>query len=145
MRRLQALQQPPNPNPSSYSPPTPQQREPLREAKGTLTIGFYEKRRRKAGGYGYTFFGRGFNGGEHEEEEVCWERWSVAVELLPPPDWTGGVESEVDGLRRREVKSLEAAAMEIIQLAGEYKDHIPPITTTEENPFPYEIEIAAGS
>ena len=33
--------------------------------------------------------------------------------------------------------------MKAITLANSHKDHIPPITTTESNPFPYQICIGA--
>lgn len=36
-------------------------------------------------------------------------------------------------------RSLQKAAMKIVTIAGEERDHIPPITTTEANPFPYQI------
>jgi len=36
-------------------------------------------------------------------------------------------------------RSLQNAAMKIVTTAGEEKDHIPPITTSETNPFPYQI------
>ena len=43
-----------------------------------------------------------------------------------------------------ERESLRAAVMEIIRLAGEEKEHIPPITTSETNPFPYTVEVGLG-
>lgn len=36
-------------------------------------------------------------------------------------------------------KSLEKAAHKIIAIVNRDKDHIPPITTTDANPFPYHI------
>lgn len=36
-------------------------------------------------------------------------------------------------------KSLQKAAMKVVSIASEEKDHIPPITTNETNPFPYQI------
>lgn len=36
-------------------------------------------------------------------------------------------------------KSLEKAAHKIIGIVNRDKDHIPPITTTDANPFPYHI------
>lgn len=42
-------------------------------------------------------------------------------------------------------KAMEAmllkAAMKIVTTVNREKDHIPPITTTESNPFPYQIVI----
>ncbi len=35
--------------------------------------------------------------------------------------------------------------MKAVTLANAHKDHIPPITTTESNPFPYQINIGGSS
>lgn len=35
--------------------------------------------------------------------------------------------------------SLQKAAMKIVAIVNRDKDHIPPITTSEHNPFPYRI------
>jgi autophagy-related protein 101 len=37
--------------------------------------------------------------------------------------------------------TLQNTVMKIITLVNTHKDHIPPITTTESNPFPYQINI----
>jgi len=37
--------------------------------------------------------------------------------------------------------TLNNTVMKIITLVNAHKDHIPPITTTDSNPFPYEILI----
>ena len=36
-------------------------------------------------------------------------------------------------------KTLQQAAMKIITIVNRDKDHIPPITTSDANPFPYKI------
>jgi hypothetical protein len=36
---------------------------------------------------------------------------------------------------------LLKTAMKIVTTVNLYKDHIPPITTSETNPFPYQINI----
>lgn len=36
-------------------------------------------------------------------------------------------------------KSLQKTTMKIIDIVNRDKGHIPPITTTESNPFPYQI------
>ena len=36
-------------------------------------------------------------------------------------------------------KSLQKAAMKIVNIVNRDKDHIPPITTTDQNPFPYHV------
>jgi autophagy-related protein 101 len=38
-------------------------------------------------------------------------------------------------------KTLQKAAMKIVNIVNRDKDHIPPITTTETNPFPYQITV----
>jgi hypothetical protein len=38
-------------------------------------------------------------------------------------------------------KSLEKAAHKIISIVNRDKDHIPPITTTDANPFPYQVVV----
>lgn len=38
-------------------------------------------------------------------------------------------------------KSVEKAAYKIISIVNRDKDHIPPITTTDANPFPYQIVV----
>lgn len=37
--------------------------------------------------------------------------------------------------------TLLTTVMKIISSVNTYKDHIPPITTTEANPFPYSINV----
>lgn len=37
--------------------------------------------------------------------------------------------------------TLLTTVMKIITSVNTYKDHIPPITTTETNPFPYSITV----
>ncbi len=37
--------------------------------------------------------------------------------------------------------TLQKTAMKIITLVNRDKDHIPPITTSETNPFPFHIEL----
>jgi hypothetical protein len=44
-------------------------------------------------------------------------------------------------VRRAMEKSLQKTALKIINIVNRDKDHIPPITTTEMNPFPYQIAV----
>jgi autophagy-related protein 101 len=44
-------------------------------------------------------------------------------------------------VRRAMSKSLEKAAHKIIAIVNRDKDHIPPITTADANPFPYQIVV----
>jgi autophagy-related protein 101 len=60
---------------------------------------------------------------------------------IPPCVDNAGLTKETDVLkvRRAMTKSLEKAAHKIISIVNRDKDHIPPITTTDANPFPYQI------
>ena len=51
---------------------------PRSSVRGNLTVYFYEKKRRKAGG------GLGWFTGVKGEEDVCWEKWSLEVTLATP-------------------------------------------------------------
>lgn len=37
--------------------------------------------------------------------------------------------------------TLQKTALKIVAIVNEHKDHIPPITTSETNPFPYQINL----
>lgn len=44
-------------------------------------------------------------------------------------------------VRRAMESSLQKTAMKIVNIVNRDKDHIPPITTSEANPFPYRIVV----
>ncbi len=44
-------------------------------------------------------------------------------------------------VRKASETTLQNTVMKAITFANAHKDHIPPITTTESNPFPYQINI----
>jgi hypothetical protein len=44
-------------------------------------------------------------------------------------------------VRKAMESTLLATVMKIVTYVNTHKDHIPPITTTESNPFPYQIHI----
>lgn len=48
-------------------------------------------------------------------------------------------------VRKASETTLHNTIMKAITLANAHKDHIPPITTTESNPFPYQISIGGHS
>jgi autophagy-related protein 101 len=110
--------------------------------RGLMAVQFFEKKRRKA------WFTKG-------EEEVCWEQWTLDVTLATPRTesgmktlrlWCWDVTDDFTLLERAKVrKAMEAmlikAAMKIVTTVNREKDHIPPITTSEANPFPYQIVI----
>ncbi|KAK5244004.1 hypothetical protein LTR16_007742 [Cryomyces antarcticus] len=91
--------------------------------RGQVAIFFAEKRRRK------TYF-------QVKEEKTVWEQWLLNVTLATPR-----TETDVIKVRRAMEKSLQKAALKIIHIVNRDKDHIPPITTTDSNPFPYEIVV----
>ena len=35
--------------------------------------------------------------------------------------------------------TLQKSTMKVVTIVNQHKDHIPPITTSETNPFPYQI------
>ena len=37
--------------------------------------------------------------------------------------------------------TLASTIMKVVTLVNAHKDHIPPITTTESNPFPFQISV----
>ncbi|CAK7241034.1 MAG: hypothetical protein STHCBS139747_002491 [Sporothrix thermara] len=93
--------------------------------RGQISVQFFEKRRRK------TWLGMG--GGE---EDVCWESWTVKVTVAEPR-----TESERAKVRQAMESTLLAAVMKIVTSVNAHKDHIPPITTSEANPYPYQINV----
>ncbi|KAK3905840.1 hypothetical protein C8A05DRAFT_30338 [Staphylotrichum tortipilum] len=95
--------------------------------RGQITIQFLEKRRRKTW---YAMRG---------DDEVCWESWTVKVTVADPR-----TEGERAKVRRASETTLHNTIMKAVTLANAHKDHIPPITTTESNPFPYQIHIGGA-
>lgn len=88
---------------------------------------------------------------------MCWESWEIQFTVQKARagqrrryegDEDESEEEEVAGnaqaLARKSVKSLRRAIMAVVALAGEEKEHIPPITSAENNPFPYEIVVRTG-
>lgn len=119
--------------------------------RGQLAVHFFEKRRRKSGGLGW------FTGAGKGEEEVCWERWCLEVTIATPrteagefpspgqANGRGGFTAKDVTERAKVVKAmgstLQRTTMKIVTVVNKDKEHIPPITTSETNPFPYQIEL----
>ncbi|KIX93679.1 uncharacterized protein Z520_10585 [Fonsecaea multimorphosa CBS 102226] len=101
-------------------------------SRGEIVVRFYDRKRRKTG-ITTGWLGR-LGGGGQTEEEVCWEEWCVQVIVARP-------RSEADRIkvRRAMESSLQKTAMKIVAIVNRDKDHIPPITTSDQNPFPYRI------
>ncbi|EAQ91349.1 hypothetical protein CHGG_03284 [Chaetomium globosum CBS 148.51] len=95
--------------------------------RGQITIQFLEKRRRKTW---YAMRG---------DDEVCWESWTVKVTVADPR-----TEGERAKVRRASEKTLHNTIMKAVTLANAHKDHIPPITTSDSNPFPYQIHVSGA-
>lgn len=95
--------------------------------RGQLSLQFFEKRRKKT----YFAFGKA-------DEEVCWEQWNLDVTLAKPK-----TDSDIAKVREAMETSLHKAALKVMSVASEERDHIPPITTTESNPFPFQITIVS--
>lgn len=106
--------------------------------RGQIAVQFFEKRRRKA------WFTKG-------EEEVCWEQWTLDVTLAIPRTESGeflicslkpdcaDYKLERAKVRKAMETMLLKTVMKIVTTVNREKDHIPPITTSEANPFPYQI------
>ncbi|KAI1479027.1 hypothetical protein K445DRAFT_265135 [Daldinia sp. EC12] len=94
--------------------------------RGNISVQFFEKKRRKTW---YLPYGGG-------DEEVCWESWTVKVTVAEPR-----TESERAKVRKAMEQTLLTTVMKIVTCVNTHKDHIPPITTSEANPFPYQINV----
>ena len=68
------------------------------------------------------------------DEETVWENWVVDVTLT-------SARSEPEAVRnRRQMENhLQSAVLKVIQTVNRERNHIPPITTNDANPFPYQI------
>lgn len=95
--------------------------------RGRIAVEFYEKKRRRSGIWFGGLAGKG-------EEEVCWEVWNLDVTIATPR-----TESERAKVRKAMENMLQKAALKILAVVNREKDHIPPITTSDSNPFPYRI------
>ncbi|KAG8532104.1 uncharacterized protein KY384_003741 [Bacidia gigantensis] len=103
---------------------------PKSSIRGTLTVHFFEKKRRKgSSGLGWFTTAKG-------DEEICWEKWTLEVTLATPR-----TEDERIKVMRAIGSSLQKTAMNIVTIVNRDKEHIPLITTYESNPFPYSIDI----
>ncbi|KAI9881332.1 MAG: hypothetical protein M1830_003339 [Pleopsidium flavum] len=101
---------------------------PNSSVRGQIAVQFFEKKRRKGG--------LGWFGGGKGEEEICWEVWMLEITLATPR-----TEAERAKVRKAMEMTLQKTAMKIVTIVNRDRDHIPPITTSETNPFPYQITI----
>lgn len=101
---------------------SPQSSPPQAAGRGQIVVQFLEKKRRKG-----WFVAKA-------DEETVWENWVIDVSLTAARS-----ESEASRNRRTMENNLQKAAMRIITIANRDRTHIPPITTNDTNPFPYQI------
>jgi len=92
--------------------------------RGQIAVEFYERRSKNS------WFSK-------TEENVCWEQWLLDVTVLNPKS-----DSERAKARASIEHQLQKTVLEIITTASLRKDHIPPITTNDANPFPYQIIVS---
>ncbi|KAI0180816.1 DUF1649-domain-containing protein [Hypoxylon sp. FL1284] len=98
--------------------------------RGNVQVQFFEKKRRKAKSW---YMRAAYGGGD---EEVCWESWTVKVTVAEPR-----TDSERAKVRQAMEQTLLTTVMKIVTCVNTHKDHIPPITTSDSNPFPYQINV----
>ena len=121
---------------------------PKSSVRGSLVVEFFEKKRRKDGVLGWF--------GAKGEEGVCWESWCLEVTLATPKTEIGrplplGIPlggfptltafSERTKVTKAIGSTLQKTAMQVVTIVNRDKDHIPPLTTNEGNPFPFHIEV----
>lgn len=95
--------------------------------RAQIAVQFFEKRRRKSAWFGGL-------GGNRGDEEICWEVWSLDVTIATPK-----TEADRAKVRKAMENMLQKTAIKIVTIVNREKDHIPPITTSDTNPFPYQI------
>ncbi|KAG0200598.1 hypothetical protein BGX28_006394 [Mortierella sp. GBA30] len=95
--------------------------------KGQIGVMFYEKRTRRA------WF-------SSTSSEVCWEQWAITIHVV-----TNTNEKDKQRSIKLMEKALSSLFLSILRTVNERKDHIPPITTSEGNPFPYQIVIPTAA
>ena len=105
---------------SASTQPSPQYQP--KAGRGQLVLQFLEKKRKKG-----WFVAKA-------DEETVWENWILEVSLT-----SARSEPEASRNRKQMEKQLQNAAMKIVQIVNRERNHIPPITTNEANPFPYQI------
>ncbi|KAI9009968.1 hypothetical protein CLU79DRAFT_839776 [Phycomyces nitens] len=88
-----------------------------------MAVLFYEKRLKKNW---YQF--------SKSEELACWEQWSITLSIINPQ-----TETERYKAQRSVSRNLSQCLLDVLKMANDYKEHIPSITTTEGNPFPYQM------
>ncbi|KAF9182728.1 hypothetical protein BGZ51_004474 [Haplosporangium sp. Z 767] len=91
------------------------------QGKGQIGVLFYEKRTKRA------WF-------SSTSSEVCWEQWAITIHVV-----TNINEKDKQRSIKNMEKALSSLFLSILRTVNERKDHIPPITTSDGNPFPYQV------
>ncbi|CAI5757051.1 unnamed protein product [Candida verbasci] len=99
--------------------------------------------RRKSSGW---FGGSSRKDDKQLDRSNCWEIWLINVEILPmnkitPLPHPINTNYQLSPNIEKSRNSFESNLLKIYDLVDEYKDHIPPITSLDSAPFPYEINI----
>ncbi|KAJ1895864.1 hypothetical protein LPJ66_004329 [Kickxella alabastrina] len=76
------------------------------------------------------------------EEEICWEEWSISIQSKVSHNRT---ESERNQQQSSSTDQAKKAIFGIIQEMDHNKDHIPLISNSQTNPFPYHITVTPAS
>ncbi|KAF9432019.1 hypothetical protein BGZ76_011409 [Entomortierella beljakovae] len=97
------------------------------QGKGQIGVMFYEKRTKRA------WF-------SSTSSEVCWEQWVITINVV-----TNVNEKDKQRSFKNMEKALSSLFLNILRTVNERKDHIPPITTSDGNPFPYQIVIPSAA
>lgn len=96
-----------------------------KSSHGTLVVQFLEKKRRKSGWFV-----------TKADEESVWEVWIIDVTVTAARS-----ESEAARNRRRMERGLQEAALRVLEVVNQDRGYIPPITTNDANPFPFQIAV----
>lgn len=117
------------------------QRFDSRHKIGHIRVQFLEKdstkAKKKSGWFGKT---------DSSEEVKIWESWLINIDCLPIEDITESRQTQTrPNAIELSVQSFEHNLHRIIHLVDTHKDHIPPITSLESSPFPYNIEVQGNN
>ncbi|KAJ2955861.1 hypothetical protein NQZ79_g8196 [Umbelopsis isabellina] len=99
------------------------------QQQGKIAVLFYEKKQKKI----WFQFSK-------SEELICWEQWAITITVVDPQ-----TESERHKIRKTMERQLNQNLLKILNIINDHKEHIPSITTTEGNPFPYQVAIPGYS
>jgi autophagy-related protein 101 len=104
--------------------------------RGRIAVEFYEKKRRRSNMWFPALAGMEFRCNSCYSTDGIWyvEGINNMNHLANPFP-----KLERAKVRKAMENMLQKAALKILAVVNRDKDHIPPITTTESNPFPYRI------